>query len=232
MSFTWKDGAFLLAAAFVGHYVDSFLKPFDAYLLGNIHLNSIDIIFTSLGVIGTTIIIYDKFFRPRKEARTNNHLDQNQSASQITLEPSFYAEIVDKKQVYVRGIDSIHFRSRFRGTLTNGFFANRINTPETIDGTTLHINYFHSSIPDISEDKRAVISRCQETLEVWTDRGKLDGNINTDWMCWEWSIPEYAPLGLFKVQMMVWNTFRDQKKEPYRIVEDSVSIIDPDDSHY
>jgi hypothetical protein len=32
--------------------------------------------------------------------------------------------------------------------------------------------------------------------------------------------------------MMVWNTFTGNVKEPYRTIEDTIEIIDPDDSHY
>ena len=43
-------------------------------------------------------------------------------------EPLFENEIVSKKQAYGRGNDSIYFRFRFRGYLTNGFFANLLST--------------------------------------------------------------------------------------------------------
>lgn len=56
-------------------------------------------------------------------------------------------------------------------------------------------------------DKRSVISPCPDTLEYWEAEGKLNGDVDTDWKEWSWEIPEYAPLGKYRVRMMVWNTF-------------------------
>ena len=66
----------------------------------------------------------------------------------------------------------------------------------------------------------------------WSEKGKLDGKIRTDWKVWSWEIPEFAPLGVYKVRMMVWNTFEDGKKEPFKTIEDTFEVIDPDSSHY
>lgn len=146
--------------------------------------------------------------------------------------PTYNAEITDKKLRYVRGTDSVHFRSRFVGKLTHGFFANHIFTPEHHDGTIIHVDYFDTYTPDISDDRRYVTSRCKETLEHWNDLGKLNGKVKPDWKEWSWEIPEFAPLGKYHVKMMVWNTFKDGKKEPFRTIEDTFEVIDPDNSHY
>jgi hypothetical protein len=147
-------------------------------------------------------------------------------------EPSFEAQIIRKKQRYIRGKDVVSFRSRFKGHLTKGFFANQIFTPKVVDGTTIHVNYFDATTPNLSIDKTNVISYCPDTIEYWEAEGKLDGYVDISWKEWNWEIPEFAPLGEYKVRMMVWNNFPDNKKEPFRTIEDTFEVIDPDNSHY
>jgi hypothetical protein len=148
------------------------------------------------------------------------------------IQSIFDAEIADKKLRYIRGKDSVHFRSKFDGRLTYGFFANQIFAPKRVMGNTVYVDSFDDHTPDVSENRRYVTSRCKETLEHWSDNGKLDGRIKTDWKEWSWDIPEFAPLREYKVKMMVWNTLEDGKKEPFITIEDTFEVIDPDSSHY
>jgi hypothetical protein len=96
----------------------------------------------------------------------------------------------------------------------------------------VYVDSFDDHTPDVNENRRYVTSRCKETLEHWNDNGKLDGRIKTDWKEWSWDIPEFAPLREYKVKMMVWNTLKDGKKEPFITIEDTFEVIDPDSSHY
>jgi hypothetical protein len=72
-----------------------------------------------------------------------------------------------------------------------------------------------------------------QTLDHWSDKSKgtLDGNVNIQWHLWSWDIPEFAPLGDYRVEMSIWNTF-SENKQPFRTVTDTFKVIDPDDSHY
>jgi hypothetical protein len=131
------------------------------------------------------------------------------TAEHEKLEAQFEAEIVDKKQAYVRGKDNVLFASKFRGTLTGGCFANRIIIPE-IPSEVRHMdNYlFPRNTTNLSHDRRSVLSECTETIHHWSDKtkGQLNGDIDTTWISWNWQIPEFAPLGDYKVEMNVWDT--------------------------
>ncbi|MDP9288124.1 MAG: toll/interleukin-1 receptor domain-containing protein [Thermoproteota archaeon] len=150
------------------------------------------------------------------------------------LEAQFEAEIVDKKQAYVRGKDHVLFASRFRGTLTGGCFANRIIVPK-IPSEVRHMdNYlFPRNTTNLNQDRRSVLSECTKTIHHWSDKtkGQLNGDIDTNWISWTWQIPEFAPLGDYKVEMNVWDTSSGIKQALVTIT-DSFKVIDPDDSHY
>jgi hypothetical protein len=141
----------------------------------------------------------------------------------VDTEPVFESEIVSKKQAYERGKDNVYFRSKFRGYLTNGFFANLIFAPNNDE--------FENITENLSEDRHSVRSWCPETLDYWSDKGKVNGSVNTEWKYWNWKIPEFAPLGDCKVEMGVWNTLTDNK-QPFLRHTDYIRIIDKDSSHY
>jgi hypothetical protein len=150
------------------------------------------------------------------------------------LQPQFEAEIVDKKQAYVRGKDSIFFASKFKGTLVGGCFANRIIVPKMpSDARHMDGYLFPRNTANLSQDRRSVLSICTETIHHWSDKtsGQLNGDIDTDWISWSWQIPEFAPLGGYEVEMSVWNTSSGMK-QVLSTIFDSFKIIDPDDSHY
>jgi hypothetical protein len=191
------------------------------------------ILIVCLGIglgIGLTLIVSDLVGRRR--VKRLQHTMTKQETFQYLQEPSFEAQIIKRKQRYIRGKGIVSFRSRFKGKLTNGFFANQIFTPEVVNGTTVHVDYFDATTPNVAPDKRSAISPCTDTLEYWEAEGKLHGDVDTDWKEWSWEIPEYAPLGRYRVKMMVWNTFTGNVKEPYRTIEDTFEVIEPDDSHY
>jgi hypothetical protein len=181
-------------------------------------------------IVGVGLIIYDIF--RRRGIRIFQRGVTVRMMPQMTTETSFEAQIIRRKQRYTRGKDVVSFRSRFTGRLTNGFFANQIFTPEVVDGTRVYRDYFEDTTPNISEDKRSVISYCPDTIPYWEAEGNLNSDVDTDWKEWRWEIPEYSPLGNYKIKMMVWNTFTGNVKEPYRTIEDTFEVIDPNDSHY
>jgi hypothetical protein len=149
---------------------------------------------------------------------------QTKSSSGIT-QSIFNAEILDKKQAYERGKDSVYFRSKFRGYLTDGFFANLIFAPNK--------DKFENITENLSVDRDYVRSWCPETLDHLSDndKGKLNGSVDTEWKYWNWKIPEFAPLGDCKVEMSVWNTLTNNK-QPFITHTDYIRIIDKDSSHY
>lgn len=141
-------------------------------------------------------------------------------------EPYFRAEIVGKKQAYRRG-EHVIFRSRFTGWLFHGFFANTIVVPEIIEeqGITLH-RLFSNTTTNISDDGRYAKSWPKETLSTWSDQGTLHGEINTNWISWEWEIPTDCELGKYKVKMSVWNII-ENRKEPFITYQDDFDVIEP-----
>ena len=155
---------------------------------------------------------------------------KHQKYSDINIErpyttSHFDAEIISKKQAYERGKDTVQFRSIFKGRLTNGFFANLICAPEDDE--------FENTTDNVSEDRKYVKLWCRETLDYWSDKdkGKLTGDVNIDWKYWNWNIPEFAPLGDYKVEMGVYDSVTNNKK-PILTLTDTIRVIDKDDSHY
>jgi hypothetical protein len=70
------------------------------------------------------------------------------------IHEKFVGQIVGKKQAYQRG-EPIQFRSRFSGSLTNGFFANIISAPRIPVGIDVtRCRTFSTTTPNISEDGR------------------------------------------------------------------------------
>ena len=92
---------------------------------------------------------------------------------------------------------------------------------------------FENTTDNVSEDRKYVKSWCRETLNYWSDKdkGKLTGDVNIDWKYWNWNIPEFAPLGDYKVEMGVYNSVTNNKK-PILTLTDTIRVIDKDDSHY
>ena len=146
-------------------------------------------------------------------------------------EPYVRAEIVGKKQAYLRG-EYIRFRSRFTGWLFHGFFANIITAPEIAEShdVTRHRTFSYTT-PNISEDGRHARSWPEETLPTWRDQGTIHGEINANWISWEWEIPIDCPPGMYKVKMSVWNII-ENRKEPFVTYEDDFNVIDPGDVRF
>jgi hypothetical protein len=92
-----------------------------------------------------------------------------------------------------------------------------------------------------------VTSFCKKTIDddikpnttvynISQNMGKLNGrNIKTDWIEWEWKIPEYAPKIEYKVIIDMWNhSHKDNNGKVIPILSNEWSfyVTDSNDSHY
>ncbi|MGC1135175.1 MAG: hypothetical protein WA941_20270 [Nitrososphaeraceae archaeon] len=138
---------------------------------------------------------------------------------------------MNKKHVYVRGVDSVSFRSRFKGNLTGGYFMNKISAQIPTGVHDISAYLFHPQTPNIESSRRYVVLYHPETAEIWNEIigkkiiGKLNGDVDTGWLYLDWKIPEKVRVGTYVIKMMVMNKFTDYS-ESYMPVEDTFSIID------
>ena len=96
--------------------------------------------------------------------------------------PIFEAQIVNKK-IYVRGQDSISFRSKYVGTIKNGYFMNEIFVPLK-DPKYQHLYNFTYATPNICNNGLSAKSYCPSTISNSDDKsGILNKWIKTiDWI--------------------------------------------------
>ena len=99
--------------------------------------------------------------------------------------------------------------------------------PEIIEeqGIALH-RLFSNTTPNVSDDGRYTRPWSGETLSTWPDQGTLHGEINTNWISWQWEVPTDCQLGKYKVKMSVWNII-ENRKEPFITYEDDFDVIEP-----
>lgn len=152
---------------------------------------------------------------------------------QIDEEPVFEAEILNKKLAYVRGKDSVSFRSRFRGNLADGYLVNKVSAqiPDSVHDVSAYL--FHPKTPHIEPSRRYVVLYHMETVDLWKEIvgtkviGKLNGNVDTDWLSSDWNIPDNVRLGNYVLQMSVIN---NEYTESKKVIEDTFEVIDSDSS--
>jgi len=141
---------------------------------------------------------------------------------------NFQSEIVDKKYYY-RGIDGVTFRSKFDGTLKNGYFVNEIFVPR-VESQYQHIYNFPPFTPHVSEDLGSVKSYCLNTIgNPITRVGNLNGYTETGWKSWTWEIPQDVPLGDYQVKMML---ISDGKELSEFTLEDRFTVLNPQAGSY
>jgi hypothetical protein len=140
--------------------------------------------------------------------------------------PEFKAEIVNKQNYYRRGQDSIHFRSKYKGKIKNGYFLNEI---EIEDKSIDNFGYrFNLTTNNVNPEGTSVRSYCPETIgNINNPIGNLDGNIDTNWKYWNWDIPHDAPVTKYIIKMMVLN--EGNNEQPLQMIEDNIEIIMPTD---
>jgi hypothetical protein len=196
-----------LFLSFIGFFRDEFIKFLSHSVLTNVavipnYYDSAKIGLVILAIAGlplTAYMLYSKFRNLR--------------------EPVFLAEIRAKKEAYDRG-DKIVFRSKYKGNVVkNAFFANYITAP---NGTL-----FNYTTPNVEKDFQSVRTWPKKTLDEWSDKGKLNGYVNTDWVEWSWDIPTNAPIGQYKVLMAIWNTFKNDNKLPFITTGTKIFVTDP-----
>ena len=175
-----------------------------------------------IGILSAQVFpAYKYFFRNDKEESPKN-------ISMPYKKPEFSAEIVNKKKYYIRGIDTINFRSAYKGKLQNGYFANELSfqIKFKVEPKDIFKFVFKPNIPNVSADGLSVKSFCLETIDNTNDRiGNLNGNRHYKWKQWKWEIPNDAPLGEYKVKMMVFNGGKDNP--PLQVIEDEINISQP-----
>jgi len=134
-------------------------------------------------------------------------IKQNASEDNL-LEPFFDAKISDKKAQYRQG-EAVFFETIYRGKLTNGFFDNEI-TP--LSGQIL--------------PNRRPSYWCwdPDTLPNPNSGGKLEDYV-THTSNWDWSIPQDAPLGQYRVIMGIHNHFDMQTRPRIAHKEETITII-------
>jgi len=124
------------------------------------------------------------------------------------LEPYFEAEIKDKKAEYRQG-EAVFFKVCYRGELTNGFFDNEI-TP--LSGRIL------------PNGRPSYWCWDPDTLPNPNSGGKLEDYV-THTSNWDWSIPQDAPLGQYRVIMGIHNYFDMQTRPRIAHKEETITII-------
>ncbi|MDN5868943.1 MAG: hypothetical protein L0H55_16280 [Candidatus Nitrosocosmicus sp.] len=170
-------------------------------------------------IIGKADVIWKYFF-------TSSPNKTEKIISLRKQKPEFTAEIIDKKEKYRRGQDIIKFRSRYKGKIDNGYFANEIRIKDTsIDALGYR---FEDTTPNVNKDRTAITSFCPETIDNTSNYyGNLNGNINTDWKSWDWMIPQNTPLGKYIIKMMVLNV--GELDNPIEKLEDEIEITMPEE---
>ncbi len=140
----------------------------------------------------------------------------------------FKAEIVNKKQAYVRGKDSVEFRSGFKGNLRNGCFLNEIYMNKLPGVHDMSPYLFSPYIEDVDITRQFIKSFCPQTVERWSDgiTGILNGNVNTDWIYWNWKIHRDIPLGKYLVNMTVLNNFSQSSYSEHKGIGYSFEVTD------
>jgi hypothetical protein len=149
--------------------------------------------------------------------------------------PTFEAKIKNKKIKYDRKSEKVTFTVKYRGGLKQGFTVAEIIPPSKFDIDT----------PNLDSKSGSVSSFCNETVKDFAESntiynidkkiGKLHGhNIEIDELNWEWTIPEFAPLGNYKVIIGIYDRShdRDSKLVSEHQSEESFYVVDSDSSHY
>ena len=87
---------------------------------------------------------------------------------------------------------------------------------------------FVPETPFVSTDLEKTMSYCSETINNPNNRmGNINGNKDTGWIAWEWSIPDNAPLGKYSVKMMIFNG--GEEKPLMSPIEDEFEVVSPSD---
>jgi hypothetical protein len=152
--------------------------------------------------------------------------------------PIFKGEIDSRQEKYDRGKEHVIFKAQYNGKIKNGYFAAEI------------IQSQHSEFPNdtfhLDNTSGNVTSFCEPTINdnmendwnihnIPSELGKINGqNIKTKWFYWTWKIPEYAPIGDYRVIIGVWSDSQDDndKSIPIQFYQRSFYVMDHNNSHY
>lgn len=168
-------------------------------------------------LIGKSDIIYKHFFGKNQEKFEK--VIPNPLKKSV---PEFNAEIVGKKSIYIRGTNSIVFRSKYKGKLKNGYFVNEISVPN-VSPQHQYMYLFTPETQNVSEDLKSVKSYCSNTIDNSSNNiGKLNGYNDIDWTSWEWKIPNDSTLGKHSIKMMVFNGGKGE--QPLQTIEEEITI--------
>lgn len=123
------------------------------------------------------------------------------ATEEMLLEPCFRAEIVNKKQEYQK-LDSVFFRTYYRGKLNYGFFDNMITNTEGKPCSKPRFwrkrkSYAWSWAPDTLK------YRYVSLIPNFLIQGELNGYVKHQ-SEWAWGIQDYVPSGKYKVAMRVY----------------------------
>jgi hypothetical protein len=209
----------VIVSTIIGIYVVKYWSELDKLTISP-STTSISILIAIAGICVFITYLVTRWYFSRKK-------------KEIISASIFEAEIVDKKQAYIRGQESVSFRSRFKGNVTNGCFLNKIRMIKQPEAQDISGYLFSPYIKDVDITRQFVSSFCPQTVEQWSDSrtGILDGDVDTGWMKWDWKIPEKVRLGKYSVLMTIQDNFSrySQSKNKNRV--DTFEIIDPDDSN-
>jgi hypothetical protein len=94
-----------------------------------------------------------------------------------------------------------------------------------------HLYDFTNSTPNICNNGMSAKSYCPSTISNSNDKsGNLNKRIKTDWINWNWDIPNDASLGDYRIKMMVFNEHNEEK--PIKTIESKFTVRDPNASNY
>jgi hypothetical protein len=174
-----------------------------------------------IGFLTAQIVPAWKYFFGNNKEKTTRNIPMPWEKAE------FKAEIVNKKEYYIRGQDVVIFRSKYKGKLKNGYFVNEIFVPEVIAEPSQQYKYFfRPTTPNVGKDFKSVKSDCLETIDNSSNgMGNLNGNKYYDWKEWEWVIPSDVPLGTYTVKMMVFDGGKDNL--PLETREDKFEVLRP-----
>ncbi|HYO06150.1 MAG TPA: hypothetical protein VER14_04125 [Phototrophicaceae bacterium] len=84
---------------------------------------------------------------------------------------------------------------------------------------------FRPNTPNICRGGRSAKSFCNGSIpNTINKKGKIDGWMDTGNLVWNWNIPNNAPLGKYKIKMMVFNESDDK---PLHSIEGIFNIRNP-----
>jgi hypothetical protein len=136
-------------------------------------------------VIGAALTIISVFLSNKSLKDKDEETSIKKIFPRYFRKPIFKAEIVNPK-TYIRGRDSITFRSRYTGKIKNGYFMNEIFVPLR-EPKYQHLYTFTNLTPNICNNGLSAKSYCVSTISNTADKsGNLNNWIKTNWICWEW----------------------------------------------